>query len=87
MINKDTMFVQKFLSIWQIPGDLPTFLYHFKDKVGEENILRQNYSNDRKSMSVYGGVGKCYNKIMNLAVHFPSSADLHIHTKLLISKH
>ena len=27
-------------SIWQIPEDLLTLLYHFEDKVREENILK-----------------------------------------------
>ena len=50
-------------------------------------LLRQNYRDDWKSMSIYGGVGKCHKQIMDLAIHLPLTAALHIHTKLLISKH
>ena len=30
----------KYISIWQIPEYLLTLLYHFKDQVGEENIIK-----------------------------------------------
>ena len=88
MNNKDTMFVQKISLYMANPRRFTNLIVPLLDQSRRRKYYKdKNYSNDQKSMSVYGGVGKCHKKIMDLAVHLPLRADLHIHTKLLISKH
>ena len=73
---------EKHISIWQIPEYLLTLLYHFKDKVGGKKYYKD------KTTAMIGnqcpfmeGFENIIKKIMDLAVHLPSRADLLINAR------
>ena len=72
MKNKDTMFVRKISLLMANPKRFINLIVPLlrQSKRRRKNIFRQNYSDDRKSMSIYGGGGKCHKQIMDLAVYF-----------------
>ena len=71
MNSKSTSFVRKISFYMANPKRSTNFIVPLLRQGKRRNYFKEkNYSDDWKSMSIYGGVGKCHKQNMDLAVHF-----------------